>query len=396
MKPSEVVLYAVPWCERCHRVRELLEAAGVSYRVVNPEDDADAARRLQQATGGALEVPAVQVGDRMVVDPDTAALGEALGMDLTGLPPVYDVAVLGAGPAGLTAAIYTAREGMRTLVLDEGMPGGQAALTDRIENYPGFPDPVNGAELMERIYRQALKFGAEVRTFEGAQGLEPGGRMFRIRTAQGEVRACSVVVATGSVYRRMGVPGEEELVGRGVSFCATCDAPFFRGKHVVVVGGGNSALQETVHLAGFADRITLVQNLDRLTASQVLQDRVRALPGVEIRLGHRVRRVLGTDAVEGVEVEDTATGRTERIACDGVFVFIGLEPNAGFLRGTLELDGAGFVQADPATLATSVPGVFAAGDVRAGSRKQITAAVGEGTVAAFMVGEWLERRGRGG
>ncbi len=384
MPEEPIVLYAVPWCQRCQRVRSLLAAAGVKYLEVNPETDPGAAESLREATGS-LDVPALKVGDRLLVDPDPAALSEALGVDIPAGLEVYDVAILGAGPAGLTCAIYTARERLRTLVLDKGLPGGQAALTDRIENYPGFPDPVNGAELMERVYRQAQKFGAEVRTFEEATGIEPEGRILRVVTPAGVHRARTVVVATGSVYRRLGVPGEEALVGRGVSFCATCDAPFFRGKHVVVVGGGNSALQETVHLAEFAERITVVQLLDRLTASAVLQERIRALPSVRVELGRRVRRILGTEGVEGVELEDTATGRVWTVACDGVFVFIGMEPNTGFLRGTLDLDEQGFVRADPGTLETSMPGVLAAGDARGGSPKQIAAAVGEGTVASFMV-----------
>ncbi len=384
MPEEPIVLYAVPWCQRCQRVRYLLAAAGVKYLEVNPETDPGAAGSLREATGS-LDVPALKVGDRLLVDPDPAALSEALGVDIPAGLEVYDVAILGAGPAGLTCAIYTARERLRTLVLDKGLPGGQAALTDRIENYPGFPDPVNGAELMERVYRQAQKFGAEVRTFEEATGIEPEGWILRVVTPAGVHRARTVVVATGSVYRRLGVPGEEALVGRGVSFCATCDAPFFRGKHVVVVGGGNSALQETVHLAEFAERITVVQLLDRLTASAVLQERIRALPSVRVELGRRVRRILGTEGVEGVELEDTATGRVWTVACDGVFVFIGMEPNTGFLRGTLDLDEQGFVRADPGTLETSMPGVLAAGDARAGSPKQIAAAVGEGTVASFMI-----------
>ncbi len=384
MSEEQIVLYAVPWCQRCHRVRSLLAAAGVAYLEVNPETDPQAAGSLREATGS-LDVPALKVGDRLLVDPDRAAISEALGVEIPAGLEVYDVAILGAGPAGLTCAIYTARERLRTLVLDKGLPGGQAALTDRIENYPGFPDPVNGAELMERVYRQAQKFGAEVRTFEEVTGIEPEGRILRVVTPSGVHRARAVVVATGSVYRRLGVPGEEELVGRGVSFCATCDAPFFRGKHVVVVGGGNSALQETVHLAEFAERITVVQLLDRLTASAVLQERIRTLPSVEVELGRRVRRILGTDGVEGVELEDVATGRVWTLPCDGVFVFIGMEPNTGFLRGILDLDEQGFVRADPGTLETSMPGVLAAGDVRAGSPKQIAAAVGEGTVASFMV-----------
>ncbi|GAB4255294.1 MAG: hypothetical protein Kow0092_00210 [Deferrisomatales bacterium] len=391
MGRDQVTFYAVPWCGRCHRLRALLEQAGVPYREVNPEEDPEAAAGLAAAAGGTLDVPALRVGEDFLVDPTDQALAAALGVELPAQPELYDVAIVGGGPAGLTAAIYTARERLRTVVLEKGMPGGQAAVTGQIENYPGFPDPVSGAELMERITRQAERFGAEIRSFEEVTGIAAAGRLVSLHTAQGRYAARSVILAPGSIYRRMGVPGEGELVGRGVSFCATCDAPFFRGKHVVVVGGGNSALQETVHLAEFAARITLVQLLDHLTATRVLQDRVRSLEKVEILLAHRVSRVLGTEGVEAVEVEDLAVGRTRRIPCDGVFVFIGLDPQTGFLQGVVDLDEQGFVVAEPTTLATSVPGIYAAGDVRAGSAKQITAAVGEGTVAAFMVQAWLQR-----
>jgi thioredoxin reductase (NADPH) len=388
-----VTLYAVAWCRECHRVRTLLEAAGVAYREVDPEDPA-VAQELAAGTGGTLDVPVVRVGERVFVNPDDETLARALGISVPPDLDVYDVAIVGGGPAGLTAAIYTARERLRTLILEKGMPGGQAAATGRIENYPGFPDPVGGMELMERVQRQAERFGAQIRSFEEVASLAGEGELFRLAGASGQARSRSVILATGSVYRRLGVPGETALIGRGVSFCATCDAPFFRGKHVVVVGGGNSALQEAIHLAGFVDRITLVQVLDHLTASRVLEERIRALPRLDLLLSHEILRVVGDTEVRGVLVRHLATWEERELACDGVFVFIGLMPNTGFLRGTLPLDPAGFLLADPVTLATSLPGVFAAGDVRAGSSKQITAAVGEGTVAAFMVQKWLEGRRR--
>ena len=393
-QPPPIILHAVPWCPKCHRVRRFLEAAGRDYTEVNPEDDREAAERLATATDGAMDVPAVEIGGRFLLDPGDRELADALGVAIPDALDVYDVIIVGGGPAGLTAAIYTARERLRTLVLEKALPGGQAGLTGQIENYPGFPDPVGGAELMDRVHRQALRFGAEIRTFEEVTGLRSQDKLLAVEAGDTTYRARSVILATGSVYRRMGVPGEEALVGRGVSFCATCDAPFFRGKHVVVVGGGNSALQETVHLAEFAARITLIQLLDHLTGTQVLQERVRAMDKVEVLLSHKVLRVLGVEGVEGVEVEELREGGTRRIPCDGVFVFIGLEPNSAFLRGALDLDPAGFVATDPATLATSLPGAFAAGDLRAGSAKQITAAVGEGTVGAFMVQQWLEQRHR--
>ncbi|HSH69223.1 MAG TPA: FAD-dependent oxidoreductase [Deferrisomatales bacterium] len=389
---APTTLYAVPWCTKCHRVRTFLDAAGVPYVEVDPDADPDARQHLADTAGGDLSVPAVQVGGQLLLNPDDTALAEALQVPVPDDLDVYDVIVVGGGPAGLTAAIYTTRERLRTLVLEKGLPGGQAAATGQIENYPGFPDPVSGAELMQRVQKQVEKFGAELRTFEEVSALGADDGLLRVTAGADTYRGRSVILATGSVYRRMGVPGEEELIGRGVSFCATCDAPFFRGKHVVVVGGGNSALQETLHLAEFAARITLVQLLDQLTGSPVLEQRVRSMPGVEVLLGHRITRVLGSDGVEGVQLEPTGGGASRDLPCDGVFVFIGLVPNTEFLKGTLDLDETGFVVADPSNLATTLPGVFAAGDLRAGSAKQITSAVGEGTVASFMVKQWLETR----
>ncbi|MDW7709245.1 MAG: FAD-dependent oxidoreductase [Deferrisomatales bacterium] len=394
MTTAEVLLYAVPWCDRCRRVRLFLEASGVPFREVDPGEDPAAAERLAARTGGSLDVPAVQVGKDFLLNPDDETLAKALGVAVPEGLDAYDVAFVGAGPAGLTGAIYTAREGLRTVVLEKGLPGGQAAVTGRIDNYPGFPEGVAGADLTERMHRQAEASGAEIRTSQEVTEIVASGPLFRVRTADASLAARSVVVAAGSVYRRLGVPGEDALVGRGVSFCATCDAPFFKGRPIVVAGGGNSALQETVHLAGFASHITLVQVLDRLTASKVLVDRVRSLPNVEILLSHRVTRVLGENGVDGAEVEDQTLGQRRTIPCDGVFVFIGLVPNTGFLEGLLTLDPQGFVATDSCTLATSVPGIFAAGDVRAGSSKQVAAAVGEGTVAAFMVRNWLRERNK--
>jgi len=314
------------------------------------------------------------------------------------IPPdldVFDVAIVGGGPAGLTAAIYTVRENFRTLVLERGLPGGQAALTAKIENYPGFPDPVGGADLMERVHRQAKHFGAEISTEEEVRAIRRPGELFEIETDRGTHRACTVIVASGAVYRRLDVPGEKEFLGKGVSFCATCDAPFFRGREVVVVGGGNSALQETLHLAAYASRVTIVQILDHLTGSAILEKRLQTLPTVDILLSHEVTEILGTNGVEGVKVRDRETGLERTIPCAGVFLFIGQKPTSGFLKGFVELDPWGFVVTDPASLESSVVGLFAAGDVRAGSSKQITAAVGEGTVASFMAGKNIAKRRRG-
>ncbi|NTU60547.1 MAG: FAD-dependent oxidoreductase, partial [Deltaproteobacteria bacterium] len=355
---TEVTLYTVPWCAGCRRLRLILEGAGVEYREVNLEEDTATARELAESQPGGVNVPALRVGDLFLAAPDDARLAEVLGVAIPDDADLYDVAILGGGPAGLTAAIYVSREGLRTLVLEQTLPGGQASLTDRIENYPGFPEPVSGVELMDRVHRQAARFGAEIRTFEEVQAVAQDGDLFSVTTPEATYRARAAIVATGSVYRKLEVPGEDEYIGRGVSFCATCDAPFFRGKHVVVVGGGNSALQETLHLAAFASKITLLQVLDHLTASAILQDRASALSSVNILLSHRITAIRGgTAGVKAVEVENVVTKEARTIDCDGVFVFIGLVPNSHFLRDFVSLDEGGFVDGDPTTLETSIPGV---------------------------------------
>jgi thioredoxin reductase (NADPH) len=396
-KPGEPALfYAVSWCPLCRRVRAFLEATGTPYREIDPQANPEAAAELARlSSGGAGSVPSLKVGERLLVNPSDAELSEVLGVPIPPDLDIYDAAIVGGGPAGLTAAIYCARENLRTLVIEKGLPGGQAAVTARIENYPGFPEPVSGMDLMERVHRQALLFGAEVLTGETVTAIRNPSGLFEIETDRGVHRACGVIVASGAVYRRLNVPGEEKLTGHGVSFCATCDAPFFKGREIVVVGGGNSALQETIHLADFAARITIVENLDHLTGSKILESRVRSLPFVEILLSSEVTEVLGAKAVEGVRVRSRETGEEKTIPCSGVFVFIGQTPLSEFLRGFVELDPQGFVIADSETLQTSVQGLFAAGDVRSGSSKQITAAVGEGTVASFMVRKCLVKKRNG-
>ncbi len=394
VKKDRAVIYAAPWCPKCRKVAAMLEAVGVEVSLLYPERDDALSDKLAELTNGEMTVPTLVYGTQVLIDPQREEIEKLLDVKIPQELEAYDVAIIGGGPAGLTAAIYCARENFRTIVIEKAFPGGQAALTAEIENYPGFPDPVSGADLMERVYRQATSFGAEVVTGVSVEELSTEGKLTVIKTDSGEYRACTVIICTGAVYRRLGVPGEEKLTGRGVSFCATCDAPFFRGKPVVVVGGGNSALQETIHLADFTRDITLIQLLDHFTASPVLQSRIESMDSIKVLLAHEVVEVLGESGVEGVMVKDRKSGETRRIDCEGVFLFIGQVPVTDFLKGFLDLDKNGFVVTDPATLSTSVPSVFAAGDVRAGSSKQITAAVGEGTVASFMLRDYLEKKRR--
>lgn len=305
---------------------------------------------------------------------------------------VYDLAVIGGGPAGLTAALYAARAGLRTVLFEAGLPGGQAALTDVIENYPGFPQGVNGAQLMEQFLQQATRFGAEIR-LEEVRRVALGTATKLVVTARGEYQARAVVLATGARQGRLGVPGEEEFLGRGVSFCATCDGAFFREKKVAVVGGGDAAVEEALFLTRFAREVILIHRRDHLRAAHILQERAMANEKIRFYWKTVVERVLGKGKVEALALRQVETGETFEEPVDGLFVFVGTVPNTDLVREEgVALDAQGYVITD-AELGTSVTGVFAAGDVRAKKVRQVATAVGDGAEAALAAERFLTAPG---
>lgn len=311
----------------------------------------------------------------------------------------HDVVMIGAGPAALTAAIYTTREDIDTVLFEKGVIGGLAAVTDWVDNYPGFPKGIAGLELAEGLRLQAERFGADIRLGE-VTGIIDEGEFKHLTTTDGEIKARTVLIATGSDYKKLGIPGEQEYYARGVHYCATCDGAFYRDKKLVVVGGGNSAVQESIFLTKFASHIDLLVRSDHMRASDILQqelenhkdkitvhlntttDEIVGDPlSSETHTGGKVTKVLGTDVASGKQVE---------FATDGVFVFIGLKPNTQFLKDSkIELDPIGMVKTTP-SLETTMPGVFAAGDVRSGATMQIASATGEGATAALMIRKYLE------
>ncbi len=303
---------------------------------------------------------------------------------------VKDLTIIGGGPAGLTAALYAARARMTTLVLEQGLPGGQMATTDEVANYPGFPDAVSGAELSDLMRRQAEEFGAELELAEVERVAQEGDE-FVLATTGGERRSRTVIIASGATHRKLGVPGEDHLQGRGVSYCATCDGAFFRDQHVFVVGGGDTAVQEGTFLTRFASRVTVIHRRDQLRATKVLQEKAFANPKVEFVWDSVVEEILGDQVVNGVRVRNVKTGETRALPGEGVFIFVGILPNTAFLHGFVDLDASGYVLTD-AELRTSRPGVFAAGDVRTTPLRQVATAVGDGAMAAVMAEHWLEER----
>lgn len=308
-------------------------------------------------------------------------------------PPQHDVIVVGAGPAALTAAIYTTREDIDTLLLERGVVGGLAAVTDKIDNYPGFPDGVEGLKLSDDLRKQAERFGAVIELGEVTAIHDEGG-LKRLETTSGDMLARAVLIATGSDYKKIGVPGEQDFYARGVHYCATCDGAFYRDKRLVVVGGGNSAFQETIFLTRFASHIDLLVR-STVRASDVLQDELQQFVDsgkVTVHLGTTTDEIVGeNNAVTKVVGTDKASGQKVEFPTDGVFVFVGLMPNSQFVKNTLDLDAIGFVKTDQ-NLQTAIPGVFAAGDIRSGATMQIASAAGEGATAALKIREYLEGR----
>ncbi|GGJ02310.1 thioredoxin reductase [Alicyclobacillus cellulosilyticus] len=304
---------------------------------------------------------------------------------------VQRVMILGTGPAGLTAAIYAARANLSPVVIEGTQPGGQLTMTTEVENFPGFPDGILGPELMDNMRRQAERFGARfVRGFVTAVDLKQ--RPFRVTVDDGQIYETeTVIISTGASAKMLGIPGESEMIGRGVSTCATCDGFFFRGKRVIVVGGGDSAMEEAIFLTKFAAEVTIVHRRHELRASKVMQERARNNPKIKWVLNHVPVAVHGDGTkVTGLEVRDNATGQTRVLEADGVFVAIGHTPNTGFLQGQVELDDHGYIRTQGVTSATSVPGVFACGDVMDPIYRQAVTAAGSGCKAAMDVERYLE------
>lgn len=310
---------------------------------------------------------------------------------------LYDVIIVGGGPAGLAAALYTARDRYKTLILEKFVPGGQIATTDRIENYPGF-ERISGPDLVERMQKQALSFGAELMAGYQASALtrnDDGTLTIATNDGQEEFRARAVILAMGSDYRHLGVPGEQEFrnAGAGVSYCGTCDAPFFRNKTVVAVGGGNTAIEETLHLAKFARKVYLIHRREQFRATLVLVEELMAKArqaNIELVLNTVVESVEGGGKVERICIRNIKTDQPGSIQADGIFIFIGHVPNTAWLAGSgVELDEHGFIICDTAWLRTAVPGVFVAGDCRIAAAMQLATASGDGVVAALMLKNWF-------
>ena len=392
MQETNITVYGAPWCPDCKRSKQFLGEQRVPYKWVDIDEDEAGRSYVQQVNDGKQIIPTIVFDDgSFLVEPSNADLAAKLGISPKAERGFYDLIVVGGGPAGLTAALYAAREGIETLIIERSGVGGQAGTTEMIENYPGFSKGIGGAELSDEMRAQSERFGVEILHAQTVTAVAAAGDYRMVRTETGdEYCAKTLLLAMGSRYRRLNVPGEDDLIGAGIHFCATCDGPFYKGQDMVVVGGGNSGIEEGLFLTKFANKVTVLEVRDRLGASQILREKAASHPQMEVRLNTTVQEFKGNGKLSSVVVKDTNTGLTEDMKPGAVFIFIGLDPYTVFLRDVVDLDQWGFIKTS-ATLETNIEGVFAAGDVRSGSTKQVASAVGEGATAALMIRQFLEK-----
>ncbi|GAC1608816.1 MAG: hypothetical protein NVS3B26_07340 [Mycobacteriales bacterium] len=391
MSTDEIVMYGTAWCGDCKRAKQFLGEQRVTYRFVDIDGDAAGLAYVQELNDGKSIIPVLVFGDgTTLTEPSNVELAAKLGITTKARNPFYDLIVVGSGPAGLTAALYAAREGMSTLVVERAGVGGQAGITERLDNFPGFPEGVTGADFAGRLRQQAERFGVELLAAQAVEELVVDGDYRGVRTGDGaEYRSFAVLLALGSTYRRLGVPGEDDFIGAGVHFCATCDGAFYRDRKILVVGGGNSAGEEALFLTRFSQDVTIATQGPGLSASRVVQDKVAESAALTVLAHTTVAQFRGNGSLSEVVLKDTGTGEERTEAYDGVFVFIGLTPNTEIAAGRVDLDELGFVLTDVG-MQTSQTGVFAAGDVRATSTKQAASAAGEGAAAALGIRRYVQ------
>lgn len=301
----------------------------------------------------------------------------------------FDLVIIGGGPAGLTAGLYASRARLKTLLLEGNLPGGQVLITDWVENYPGYPDGVSGIDLVRGMTDQAKRFGLEMGTGK-VESIGRDGKVNIVTTGTRAIRTHAVIIATGASPKKLGVPGEDQFFGKGISSCATCDGPFYNGRVVAAVGGGDTAVQESVFLTKFASKVYLIHRREQFRAEKILQERALANDKIEVVWDTVVTGVSGLTHVENIHIRNVKTGEGRTLKADAFFVWIGILPNADFLGNTVRRDDFGFILAD-SHMATSVPGIFAAGDVRSTPLRQIATAVGDGAIAAFSAEHYIEQ-----
>ena len=409
MAEPRVTIYGAYWCPDCRRAKKFLGEQFVPYKWVDIEQDKEGEMYVLQKNEGKRIIPTIVFeDDTFLVEPSNAELAKKLGLKTEAKKVYYDLIIIGGGPAGLTAAIYASREGADVLLVERSGLGGQAGITVGLDNFPGFPEGISGQEFSERVTQQARRFGVEILQAVDVERMEMEEGYHEVYTSDGKhYHSKAVLIATGASYRRLEVPGEDDYIGAGIHFCATCDGPFYKGaKEIVVIGGGNSAVEEGLHLTNFADKVTLLVRGDRLTASQIAIDKAtEPTSRIEVKYNTIVDAIEGQDSkLKAIKYHYKDSDKTEEIHPAAAFIFIGQTPNTGFLKDYVNLDKYGFALTghdiahgkeimgmEPLPFEASISGIFVAGDARHGSTKQVASAVGEGAAASISIREFLRR-----
>ncbi len=414
----KVVVYGANWCSDCRRSKKYLGEQRIHYEWRDIELETSESKEAYDFVLAANEkmygkpmkkIPVIQIvegqSEHLLIEPSNVELAKALGLATEAASTFYDVIIIGGGPAGLTAALYLARDDYEVLVIERSTIGGQAFITNRLDNYPGFPEGITGEVFAENLKKQVKKFGVEILFPYDVVDISPchdvkdGGSFDRcahkkVVTSDGTELFCNaVLVATGSNYRELVVPGSDDLAGISIHYCATCDGAFYKGKELFVIGGGDSAFEESLYLKEkFATKVTIIVRGEKPSASPILQEKVGDKEGIEIITHAEVVELKGENQLKSVMVRHIDTGELKEYSPDGLFVFIGLKPNTKFVAGTIKTDDRGFITTNIG-MQTSVMGVFAAGDCRAGATNQAISAAGEGASAAIAIREFLKRTG---
>src|SRR2546421_1695557 len=391
MAQTNIKLYGTNWCSDCKRSKKFLGEQRVHYEYINIEEDAEGQAFVQKAQNGGMTIPTIVFGDGdILIEPTNAEVAAKLGLETRAKCEFYDLIIVGGGPTALTTSIYAARDGFDVLVIERSGLGGQAGITERLDNYPGFPEGVTGAEFAERVIEQAKRYGVELLSSFFKQQTAYDMDAHFVTTDSGHTyRSNAVLIATGSTYKRLGVPGEDDYIGAGVHFCATCDGPFYKGREVAVIGSGNSAVEEAAFLTRFSPRVTILARGSQLSANKIAINKAMTSPQMEVRFHTQVVEFKGeNNHLATVVTKNTQTGEIQELHVPGVFLFIGLSPNSRKFKDIAKLDVQGFIMTG-IDFQTSTEGIFAAGDVRSGSTKQLVSAAGEGAAAALAIREHL-------
>lgn len=387
---GRVQLFGADWCPDCRRAKSFLRDNSINFEFIDVDVYEWATQKVEEINNGKRIIPTILIDDVPHTNPDNVALTYLLSINIEKEHKIFDTIIIGGGAAGLTTSIYAQRDRFDTLILEKSTIGGNAFLTEKIENYPGFQS-ISGPKLMEKMEEQAKTYGAVIKTGEEVVAIEKKDDLFSIQTKSTTYLGKTVVLSTGSTYRKLGIPNEEELIGSGIHFCATCDGAFYRDKDIIVIGGGNSALEEGIFLAGFCKSVKIVNRSENFSASKTYVEKLETIENISTYMNKTSLEFISdeNELFSGLRVKDNETNEESIIEADGVFIFIGLIPNTKSFKNVVALDAKGFIQTT-GLAETSVNGIFAAGDCREGAIAQVAAATGEGVLASYGVRNYLK------